>query len=317
MKNLLLLFVSGFLLTSTGSAQPDTCKMGVYINSIYDFKLDDKSYMADFWMWMNYKNDSLRFENNIEITNSKTSDFSHYSMEKKGEWNWAAQKCRAQLTHQWDVSKFPFDKQYLRIEIEDSQTDTSKLVYQADIKNSKIDTGFNSNEWHIENFSLKAGVRTYETTYGNPGLSGKSSYPRMLVEITIRRNNSWIKLIKLLTGAYVAFLISCIVFFVSNESQDSRFCLCVGGIFAAIGNKYIVESVVPSSTSNTLMDNVHSLTFIFILFITIVMVVSLYLYQSGDERKKQLSFKIDRWAFYLFALLYTVINFGMLYFAER
>ena len=317
MKNQFLLFVSVFLLGITCFAQKDTCKIGIYVNSIYDFKLDDKSYMADFWMWMNYKNDSLRFENNAEITNSKAAEFSHYSMEKKGEWNWAAQKCRAQLIHQWDVSKFPFDKQYLRIEIEDSQTDTSKLVYEADMKNSKIDTGFNSSEWCIESFSLKSGVRTYETTYGNPSLAGKSSYPRVVAEITIRRNNSWMKLVKLLTGAYVAFLISCIVFFVSNESQDSRFCLCVGGIFAAIGNKYIVESVVPSSTSNSLMDNVHSLTFIFILFITIVMIISLSLYQSGDDRKKTLSFKIDRWAFYLFALLYTGINIGMLYFAER
>jgi len=40
--------------------------------------------MADFWMWMNYKNDSLRFENVMELPNSKSVDFSHYSLEKKG-----------------------------------------------------------------------------------------------------------------------------------------------------------------------------------------------------------------------------------------
>jgi hypothetical protein len=317
MKNRTLLFALLLFCSDIAIAQKDTCKIGIYINSIYDFKLDDKSYMADFWMWMNYKNDNLKFENNAEITNGKSADFSHYSLEKKGGWNWATQKCRAQLIHQWDVSKFPFDKQTLRIEIEDSQSDTSKLVYEADVANSKIDNSFNSNEWYIENFSLKEAVRTYETTYGNPALSGKSSYPRVVAEITIRRNNSWIKLIKLLTGVYVAFLISCIVFFVPNESQDSRFCLVVGGIFAAIGNKYIVESVVPSSTSNTLMDNVHTLTFIFILLITVVMIISLRLYQSGDDQKKQLSLKIDKWAFYTFAFLYTLINIGLLYFAEK
>ena len=139
----------------------------------------------------------------------------------------------------------------------------------------------------------------------------------MVAEITISRKNSWIKLIKLLTGVYVAFLISCIVFFVSNESQDSRFCLCVGGIFAAIGNKYIVESVVPSSTSNTLMDNVHTLTFIFILLITVVMIISLRLYQSGNDQKVQLSHKIDRWSFYLFTFLYTILNIAFIYMATN
>src|ERR1700712_5776761 len=95
MKHPLLIIVTVFLFcTISAKAQKDTCKIGVYINSIYDFKLDDKSYMADFWLWMNYRNDSLKFENNVEITNSKLADFSHYSMEKKGAWNWAAQKCR-------------------------------------------------------------------------------------------------------------------------------------------------------------------------------------------------------------------------------
>jgi hypothetical protein len=298
-------------------AQKDTCKIGMYINSIYDFKLDDKSFMADFWLWMNYKNDSLKFENNVEITNSKLADFSHYSMEKKDGWNWAAQKCRAQLIHQWDVSKFPFDKQELRIEIEDSQSDTSKLLYIADKENSKMDSSFNSGEWCVEDFRIEQGVKTYQTTYGNPSLSGKSSYPRILGEITIRRKNSWTKLVKLLTGVYVAFLISCIVFFVSNESQDSRFCLCVGGIFAAIGNKYIVESVVPSSSSNTLMDNVHTLTFIFILLITIVMIISLRLFQSGDPHKRQLSLDIDKWSFYIFTSLYTFLNIIIVYLALK
>ena len=298
-------------------AQPDTCRLGIYLNSIYDFKIDDKSFMADFWMWINYKNDSLKFENAIEITNSKTVDFSHYSLEKKAGWNWMSQKCRAQLIHQWDVTKFPFDKQVLRIEMEDTQLDTSRLVYLADQTNSKVDTAGNSKEWCIESFQVKQNFRTYATTYGNPVLSGKSSYPGVVAAITIRRNNSWIKLIKLLTGVYVAFLITCIVFFVSNESQDSRFCLCVGGIFAAIGNKYIVESVVPSSTSNTLMDNVHTLTFVFILLITIVMVVSLRWYQSEDPRTKRKSHLLDKWAFFLFTALYILINSCMLYVAAH
>ena len=318
MKHTLLLLLPVFLCcTVSMNAQKDTCRIGMYINSVYDFKLDDKSYMADFWLWMNYRNDSLKFENSVEITNSKLADFSHYSMEKKGDWNWAAQKCRAHLIHQWDVSKFPFDKQQLRIEIEDSQLDTSRLIYMADMENSKIDSSFNSGEWCIEDFRLQQDVKTYQTTYGNPSLSGKSSYPRVVGEITIRRKNSWTKLVKLLTGVYVAFLISCIVFFVSNESQDSRFCLCVGGIFAAIGNKYIVESVVPSSTTNTLMDNVHTLTFIFILLITIVMIISLRLYQSGDDEKKKRSHKIDRWSFYIFTSLYTFLNVIIVYLAIR
>ena len=317
MKIRLLLLFAALFSFFVSPAQKDTCKVGIYVNSIYDFKLDEKSYMADFWMWINYKDDSLKFENVVDIPNSKSADFSHYALEKKNGWNWVSQKCRAQLIHQWDVSRFPFDKQVLRIEIEDSQYDTSQVVYKADIVNSKIDTSFNSNEWCIERFSLKETVKTYETTYGNPGLSGKSSYPRLVAEITIRRNNSWVKLMKMLTGAYIAFLISTLVFFISSENQDSRFGLIVGGVFAAIGNKYIVESIVPSSTTTTLMDNVHNLTLLFILLISIVVAVTLHLYETGDERHRKLSLKIDKIAFGSFVFLYIIINCYLTWLAAR
>ena len=298
-------------------AQKDTCRLGVYINSVYDFNLAEKSFMADFWLWMNYKNDSLKFDDALELPNSKSAEFSHYSNEKKGEWNWTTQKCKTQIMHQWDVSKFPFDEQRLVIELEDAKYDTSQVIYAADTLNSKVDCSFNSNEWSIESFTVKADQRTYNTTYGNPGLSGSSSYPRVVAELVISRNNSWLMLAKMLTGAYVAFLISCLVFFVSSENQDSRFGLCVGGLFAAIGNKYIVESVIPGSTTNTLMDNVHNLTFTFILLIVGIIILSLYLYESGDEKKRKQSLKLDKWAFFSVVTLFVLINSYLIWQSTR
>lgn len=313
MKNRTLLFAIMLLASHFAVAQKDTCKVGLYLNTVYDFNLEDKSFMADFWLWMNYKNDSLKFEDAIEIPNSKSTDFSHYSLEKKGDINWTTQKCKAQMMHQWDVSKFPFDEQRLTIELEDAKYDASQLVYIADSINSKIDCSFNSKEWRIESFAVKNSQRTYKTTYGNPALNGSSTYPRVTAELVIRRNNSWLMLAKMLTGAYVAFLIACLVFFVSSENQDSRFGLCVGGLFAAIGNKYIVESVVPTSTTNTLMDNVHNLTFTFILLIVGIIIISLRLFESGDEVKKAKSLKLDRWAFFSVISVYTLINIFLIW----
>ncbi|MBC7872923.1 MAG: hypothetical protein H7Y01_02945 [Ferruginibacter sp.] len=308
MKNRTLLFVIFLFTSSQVTAQKDTCKLGLYLNAVYDFDIEHKSFMADFWLWMNYKNDSLKFDDALELPNSKNAEFSHYSLEKKGGINWATQKCKAQVMHQWDVSKFPFDKQRLTIELEDARYDASELIYIADTANSKVDCSFNSREWSIVSFNVKEDKRTYKTTYGNPELNGSSTYPRVVAELVIRRNNSWMMLTKMLTGAYVAFLISCLVFFVSSNNQDSRFGLCVGGLFAAIGNKYIVETVIPGSTSNTLMDDVHNLTFTFILIIVGIIIYTLHLYESGDEVKRRKSLKLDRWAFITVITVFMLIN---------
>ncbi len=308
MKNRALLTLFSLLFSFAIAAQKDTCKVGLYVNCLYDFDMAGKSFMSDFWMWMNYKNDSLEMSDAIEIPNSKAIEFSHFSVEKKGDINWATQKCKAQMIHQWDVSKFPFDVQRLRIELEDAKYDTSQVVYVADTANSKIDCSFDSKEWQMLSLTVTSGARSYMTTYGNPELAGSSSYPRVVAEFVIKRHNSWLMLFKLLTGAYVAFLISCFVFFISSENQDSRFGLCVGGLFAAIGNKYIVESTVPSSTINTLMDDVHNLTFTFILIIVAIIILSLSLFNSGNERKIRLSLKLDKWTFWTLLVLYTLVN---------
>jgi hypothetical protein len=317
MKERTLLVVAFLCLAYISPAQKDTCKIGLYINSIYDFRLDEKSFMADFWMWMIYKDDSLRFEDNIEVKNSKTSEFTNFSTEKKATSNWTTQKCKAQIMHQWDVSRFPFDEQRLHIEIEDANHDTSSIVYAVDQSNSKLDQDAIQGEWYVVGYAIKDTIHTYATTYGNPDLAGTSSYPKIITEIALRRTCSWILLAKMLTGAYVAFFISCLVFFLSSANQDSRFGLCVGGLFAAIGNKYIVESMVPTSTTNTLMDNVHNLTFTFILLVVLISIISLNLYESDSPRKIALSKKIDQYSFYTIVSIFAIANAALILYASR
>ena len=78
-----------------------------------------------------------------------------------------------------------------------------------------------------------------------------------------------------------------------------------------------MESVVPTSTTNTLMDNAHNLTFTFILLIVLIIVVSLSLFESGDEEKKKLSLKIDRISFFSIIIAYTAINAWLVFRASR
>ena len=60
--------------------------------------------------------------------------------------------------------------------------------------------------------------------------------------------------------------------------------------------------------ANTLMDNVHNLTFGFILLIVIICMITLRLYESEDSRKRTLSLKIDRISFRAVLLSYILLN---------
>jgi hypothetical protein len=70
---------------------------------------------------------------------------------------------------------------------------------------------------------------------------------------------------KMFLGMYLAFLIAYVCFFIHADGMESRFGLGVGSLFAVIGNKYIIDSALPESSSFTLVDLLHGITLFFIL----------------------------------------------------
>ncbi|MFL5729260.1 MAG: hypothetical protein ACJ75J_07210 [Cytophagaceae bacterium] len=305
MKRILTLIAFFILLSNLSHAQQkDTCKIGIYVTSIFDFSLSEKAFSVDFWMWFNYKNDSLQMLGSTEIVNAKEFEFLLPDTEKKNNINWATQKCRATIKKEWDVRHFPFDKQKLIIEIEEANADTSSMVFVPDIANSKYDKRIHIEGWKISDFKVKAEPITYETSYGDPELaSGSSTYPAATVTFTIEREGTGL-FFKLFTGLYVAFGISLLVFFMGPENAE-RFGLLVGALFAAIGNKYIVDSMLPETTMYTLVDKIHVLTFVFILINLIITVIAYRFYAT--QRVEQAR-KTDWYSFLFVITAYIAIN---------
>lgn len=297
---LLLLLINSY----TRSAD-DTCKVGIYINSLTDFNISDQSFSSDFWMWFNYKNDSLQFNDAIEVTNSKSSSFTNYSKMKKDGINWDMMKFSAVVFKEWDVSAFPFDKQKLTLHIDHTIYDTKKLAFITDAGNSAIDSNLLLSNWKIDSLAFYVNNQTYNTTFGDPVIKGSSTYPSVTADIYLTRENSWNTLFKMLTGVYVAFSIVLLAFFVK---PSDRLGLCVGGLFAAVGNKYIIESVVPSTVSNTLFDNIHNITFIAIFVILVVAVISFKWNETQKPEYLAKAKKLDRLSFYSVSIIYILLN---------
>lgn len=291
------------------NAQPDTVKIGVFLNDIYDINLSEQSFSAQFWVWFNYRNPELKPLETLEITNAKSLENSLDFTEQKEGIVWAGKKVDAVIKKDWDIRRFPFDEQVMRIELEESGQDIGVLVYEADRSNTKLDTSLTLSNWTIERFELSTGAKKYDTTYGDPTLSEGSEYARATLSIFIRRQ-SWGLFFSLFTGLYVAFFISSLVFFIDPIEVDPRFGLSVGGLFAAVGNKYIVDSILPQSTTFTLVDKLHILTYIFLLLNIVLSVISLRIWKNGKEIT---SARFDRRAYWAVVLMYISINICLIF----
>lgn len=299
-----------FIFPTLLSAQKkDTLKLGMYITSIHDLNLGENSFKADYWVWFNYAKDSIKPLETMEVVNAKENSYFSPSIEKKNNIMWSMHKCKSVIKKQWNIENFPFDKQYLKIVIEEATNDYNKIVYIADEKNSSVDKKVKIEGWNIDKFTLKSSVARYETTYGDPVLEGFSEYPRVMATITLSRKGLGL-FYKLFLGVYIAFCISLLVFFIDPIDVDPRFGLSVGSLFAAVGNKYIVDSILPETVTFTLVDKVHLVTFFFIFLSLLISVRSLYLFKNG---KKIQSKKLDTYAFRVVLFFYIFINSYLLW----
>jgi hypothetical protein len=308
MRNLLLLTVLLFTLSPALHAEndhPDTVHVGIYITSIHDIDFKQKEYTATFWLWLKYENPKLDFENNLEIPTAKTVDKTFSTCDTSDGKIFLQMKLQCVLKDSWKISNFPFDEQKLRISLENSQFDASSMVFVVDSAGQHFDDRFTLRGWNIDSCILTSGKRTYQTAFGSES-NGKqvTEYSAFRVRLSIARDAGglfW----KMFIGMYLAFLISYICFFIHSDSMDSRFGLSVGSLFAVVGNKYIIDSSLPDSTSFTLVDTLHGITMFFIL---VVIASSAYSLRLIKENKLQKSVRIDYRMAVIILISYLALN---------
>ena len=117
--------------------------------------------------------------------------------------------------------------------------------------------------------------------------------------------------LKIFLGMYFAFLIALVSFLTDTNELDPRFGLPIGGLFAAVGNKYIIDSLLPESSQFSLVDILHNLTFLGIFMILTTSAIALKLHNNNKVREAHQVNKagaIIVIAGYILSNIYYIIN---------
>jgi hypothetical protein len=295
-----------FSLAAHAQDEPlDTVYTGIYITSIHDIDFKQKEYTVDFWLWLTYKNKEFDFTRNLEVPEAKTFVKSYSTVDSSGGQIFMMMKLQCVMKDSWRIGNFPFDRQNLRFSLENSQYDSRSLIFALDTAGKHFDPRFTLNGWNIDSFSISSGIKAYETAFGDTTLAKPhSEYSTFKVKVGIRRDVFglfW----KIFLGMYVAFLIAFICFFIHSDSIDSRFGLGVGSLFAVIGNKYIIDSSLPETTSFTLVDTLHGIT---LLFVFITVTSSVYALKLIKTDKIKQANRFDRVMAAVVLLAYIILN---------
>ena len=310
MKKVLLLLIilicnlASFKIVAQDSP-PDTVYTGIYITSIHDIDFREKEYTVSLWLWLKYKNKDFEFLQNLEIPQAKTVTRAFSTIDTTGNKVYILMKLQCVMKDSWEISHFPFDKQKLKLSLENSQFDSHALVFKEAKGGKHYDPSFTISGWDINGFDISSKIRAYETDFGDAELlKPHSEYGSFTVDIVLERK-AFDLFWKMFLGMYVAFLIAFVGFYIHADSVESRFGLSVGSIFAVVGNKYIIDSILPETSTFTLVDALHGITLSFIFIIIISSVYSLYLSKKGEIPKAK---KFDKIISTLIFITYLALN---------
>ncbi len=289
---------------SSAQNKRDTVTAGIYLKTLNNINSGTFSYDVDLWMWYHFKNDTLKPLQTVEIANAKRYEYSNGSDTVIKGMHWSSQNCKATINQNWNLEHYPFDHQKLEIVLEETQQDTRNLIMQVDKKEYQFNKNIDVKGWIVDSARCWNGTSHYNSDFGDPNLNGESNYSKVNFTIFLSRK-CWSLFFKLFTGCYVAFLVSFMAFFIKPIYVDPRFGLTLGGLFAAVGNKYVVDSNIPSSISFSLADQIHDCTFVY-MFLTIALsIISL---KNDDEGKLKKQIKFDRYAACVVLFSYILLN---------
>lgn len=285
------------------SPQPDTVRAGVYIISVHDINFRDKEYTLRFWLWFVYDNPDFDFNRQLDLPNAKEIEIQEVITDSLEGKAWVIMKMKCTMKQSWSVADFPFDYQRLKMHIENTLFDKNRLIFEPDSKGSNYDPQDAIDGWTISGFSVSNSENNYPTGFGDQSSTGQD-FSSFDVSIDIQRS-AWGMFFKIFLGMYIAFLIATISFTPHPSEMEPRFGLPVGGLFAAVGNKYIIDSLLPESSTFTLVDTLHAVTFIAIFATLLVSAIALKQFDAG---KKEQSERTNRKGARIVVTLYIIFN---------
>lgn len=310
-----LAFLLGSVLTTAAQQQPeppDTVQAGIYIISVHDINFRDKEYTLRFWLWFVYDNPEFDFSRQLDIPNAKDIDIQEVITDSLDGKAWTIMKMKCTMKQNWNVHDFPFDHQRLKMHIENTLFDDRSLIFVPDLKGSNYDPQDAIDGWQITDFQVTASKNDYLTGFGDNSSPGQN-FSSFDIGLSLRRS-AWGMFFKIFLGMYIAFLIATISFTPHPSEMEPRFGLPVGGLFAAVGNKYIIDSLLPESSAFTLVDTLHALTFIAIFGTLLVSAIALKQYDNGNkalaERTNRKGARIVISLYVFFNLVFLILALG-------
>jgi hypothetical protein len=276
---------------------PAKVTIGIYVNDITSVDLPRHTFAGDIYVWFRWSDPafdptvdpaldpvhSFELMNAVNLDDLKT-DALYDAPLKQNETRQLYQLARVQGTFsaKFDVARYPFDVQTLRIEIEDADKGSDELVYVVDTV--AINPELTLPGYAFGKATLEVRDKPYGTAFGDLEESTVGGYSRATLELPIARPPVSGALKKLLP---VVLIMLCAVsaLLLAARHVDAQIGLTITALLALVALQFNMAGDLPEVGYLLMLDQIYIASYAFILVLIAIIVLRSRSDDAGEQRR--------------------------------
>ncbi len=256
--------------TACSQERPVGIVVGAYVNDIQTLNLREHSYAMDLYIWFRWSGLDFDPAETIEMTNPNEL-WGHVSEPQyetpiklpSGEM-YQVLRIQGRFSHKFFFNNYPYDRQMLVAEFEDSIHEVNRLRFTADENPVSLHPKLTLPGFRIGQPRLVVEDFQYPTSFGDTRQTEPNSYSRVRIEIPIHR--------PLLTSTLKMLLpVLCVVFGASLMLRlrvtliDARLGIGITALLTVVAIQLAANDTMPNVDYLVLMDKIHLAAYAYVL----------------------------------------------------
>lgn len=242
--------------SQSASPAASVVQVGAYVYQVPDFSYKHENFDVEFALWFRWTDPQLKPHQTFKVRQStiKSQRLVHEGKVPGSNEYYALVEISAQVHTQWDVSRFPFDRQTLLLAIEDTWHSADELRYEVDKAHMSADYPIRAPGWKVTGIKAQVDRLNFPTNFGYPDphspVGTSSSEFRLSMDV-IRPHK--FQGMKYLVPPLVGILIILGLTLRAGEATW-RLVLISPAIFAIVSSDYVIGATLPESSEWSLAE---------------------------------------------------------------
>ena len=297
---------------SVATGSPVVCRVGVNIEDLHDFDLTRETFGAVLWLWSLCPSaepaplETIVFR--TALPGLQLGEVRSTPVDSGGLYQY--RRVQGTFRHDWDMSRYPFDRHRLVIPLDESDLGAAIVVFEPDLDSSFLSPEVRSRlgEWKISDLELQATVSEEVSTYGLPDAE-PVGYAHLDAIVQLERTQ-FLAFFKLTAGVFAAALIGFLTFFFDPRDRgsfNSKLGLLVGVLFAVLINLRASDAAIGDASRLTLVTEIH------LVALALVVVIALAALRDRRRADRDLPVRYPNWPLLAATgALYVLFNVGLI-----